>query len=265
MRRILTTLALAACHTTAFSEVHEIQQTGLSFIPDTVIASPGDTIRWVHGSGSHTVNHGDCAFEDNPLFSGPINNANPVLEWVIPDAVNGNIPFFCSVSSHCSTFGMSGEIIIVPRSGSTVHDVQQDGFTFSPEQISVQPGDTVRWSWSAGNHTVTSGDNNTCIADGQSFDVALDAGNDTVLWVVPEDMPNSIEYFCRFHCELGHIGNIQLAVFGDLNGDGCINGADLTLLLSDWGAADSVADLNDDNVVDGADLTALLGNWSGCP
>ncbi len=49
-------------------------------------------------------------------------------------------------------------------------------------------------------------------------------------------------------------------VFGDLNGDGVVDGADLGLLLNSWGG-DGVADLNGDGVVDGADLGILLNNW----
>ena len=50
-------------------------------------------------------------------------------------------------------------------------------------------------------------------------------------------------------------------VFGDLDGDGDVDGADLGLLLGNWGGA-GVGDLNDDGVVDGADLGLLLGAWS---
>jgi hypothetical protein len=51
---------------------------------------------------------------------------------------------------------------------------------------------------------------------------------------------------------------------GDLNDDGVVNGADLTILLGAWGTADPVADLNDDGIVNGADLTMLLGAWGAC-
>lgn len=48
----------------------------------------------------------------------------------------------------------------------------------------------------------------------------------------------------------------------DMNGDGFVNGTDLTILLGAWGSSDPVADLNGDGTVDGADLTLLLGCWS---
>ncbi len=51
-------------------------------------------------------------------------------------------------------------------------------------------------------------------------------------------------------------------VFGDLNGDGVVNGADLGLLLGNWGTPGPVGDLNADGTVNGADLGLLLGNWS---
>ncbi len=55
------------------------------------------------------------------------------------------------------------------------------------------------------------------------------------------------------------------AIVGDLNDDGVVNGADLTILLGSWGACppkgSCIADLNGDGLVNGADLTIQLGNW----
>ncbi len=48
---------------------------------------------------------------------------------------------------------------------------------------------------------------------------------------------------------------------GDLNGDGVVNGGDITILLAAWGTADAAADLNGDGIVNASDLTALLGFW----
>ncbi|HMN97622.1 MAG TPA: hypothetical protein PKC43_13030 [Phycisphaerales bacterium] len=50
----------------------------------------------------------------------------------------------------------------------------------------------------------------------------------------------------------------------DLNGDGVTDGADLGILLGQWGGPGS-ADFNGDGVVDGADLGTLLGGWGPCP
>ena len=35
--------------------------------------------------------------------------------------------------------------------------VGDGGFIFSPSSITIQPGDTVQWTWSAGGHSSTSG------------------------------------------------------------------------------------------------------------
>ena len=45
----------------------------------------------------------------------------------------------------------------------------------------------------------------------------------------------------------------------DLNDDGVVDGADLSLLLADW--ATPFRDLNADGTTDGADLGILLGEW----
>ena len=54
---------------------------------------------------------------------------------------------------------------------------------------------------------------------------------------------------------------------GDLNADRVIDGADLGILLDQWGIATtfSVADINRDGLVDGADLGTLLTRWGPCP
>ena len=49
----------------------------------------------------------------------------------------------------------------------------------------------------------------------------------------------------------------------DLDGDGVVGGADLTLLLSSWGTCpgDCPGDLDGNGRVDGADLARLLVEW----
>jgi hypothetical protein len=54
------------------------------------------------------------------------------------------------------------------------------------------------------------------------------------------------------------------SLIGDLNDDGVVDAADLTILLGAWGTdgQPAGADLNDDGAVDAADLTLLLGAWT---
>jgi len=49
----------------------------------------------------------------------------------------------------------------------------------------------------------------------------------------------------------------------DLNGDGQVSSADITILLSGWGT--SSPDLNGDGIVGSADITVLLSAWGACP
>ncbi|MSR44680.1 MAG: 1,4-alpha-glucan branching protein [Phycisphaerales bacterium] len=49
----------------------------------------------------------------------------------------------------------------------------------------------------------------------------------------------------------------------DLNHDGVVNAADLTVLLSAWGTAGSAADIDGDGIVAGSDLASMLSAWTG--
>ena len=50
----------------------------------------------------------------------------------------------------------------------------------------------------------------------------------------------------------------------DLDGNGTVNGADLGIVLGNWGNS-GIGDINQDGTVNGADLGALLGAFGPCP
>ena len=54
-------------------------------------------------------------------------------------------------------------------------------------------------------------------------------------------------------------------MLSDVNGDGVVNGADLAIILGNWGTypVGSVCgpDLDMDGLVDGVDLSLCLGDW----
>jgi hypothetical protein len=50
------------------------------------------------------------------------------------------------------------------------------------------------------------------------------------------------------------------AIPGDLDGNGTVNGADLTILLNAWGTA--AGDLNGDGTTNAADMSILLSSWN---
>ena len=50
----------------------------------------------------------------------------------------------------------------------------------------------------------------------------------------------------------------------DIDGNGAVDGADLTAILNAWGSANAAADIDDSGTVDAADLAAALGAWGPC-
>jgi plastocyanin len=183
-----------------------------------------------------------------------------MVEYTIPDDFEGNLPYFCI--PHCGLY-MDG-VIIVEASSGTVHEVQQIGLTFEPADITVLPGDTVRWIWTGGGHTVTSGSD--CTYDETYFDAPLNGDNPIFEWTVPDELTGTLDYFCRPHCGLDMVGTITVDApcIGDLDGDDTVGVTDLLELLAAWGAGGGPADLNGDGAVDVADLLLLLGAWGPC-
>ena len=119
--RMLSVLTATFMLQTVGADVIVIQQEGLSYNPSTVTAQPGDTIRWVRNGGNHDVVHGlPCNAYDPPIFERMLlNSSNLVAEWVVPNAVYGEIPYFCSISDHCDR-GMVGTINVVPPDNSFI-------------------------------------------------------------------------------------------------------------------------------------------------
>ena len=65
------------------------------------------------------------------------------------------------------------------------------------------------------------------------------------------------------HVEIDAVSRVRpRAHASDLNGDGAVNGSDLTVLLVQFGGSGS-ADFNGDSTVDGMDLAQLLAEWTG--
>ena len=142
--------------------------------------------------------------------------------------------------------------------------------------------------------TLTSGDDQLLAVSGDPVCVTL-SGDETL--VVTMDYPESTDGFCTFaggttatgetyilsaSCGLSDFAPLSAIGFpdnqwfvelsgdfgcedgitGDLNGDGLVDGADISILLGAWGTADPIADLTGDGNVDGADLSIVLGNWT---
>ena len=93
--------------------------------------------------------------------------------------------------------------------------------------------------------------------DGASFSTLTDNtvcgnGSDPITGTWHDLGGNTISAECATPCP------------GDINGDGVVDGADLSALLGDWNQAGSDADIDEDGLVDGLDLAILLGAWGPC-
>lgn len=70
-----------------------------------------------------------------------------------------------------------------------------------------------------------------------------------------------------FTSGIGTVGpEIETSCFGDINGDGIVNGGDLALVLSDWGVCSGScpADFDGNGLVNGGDLAQVLAVWGPC-
>lgn len=63
---------------------------------------------------------------------------------------------------------------------------------------------------------------------------------------------------------LQHRRDLPAACPADLNGDGQVDGAEISLLLGAWGSSKAEFDLDGDGKVGGGDLSMLLAAWGAC-
>ncbi len=130
-------LAVIAGVMPAVAAEHVVDQVGLTFVPDEITVTPGDTVRWVWSGGSHTVTSGSPCTPDG-LFNSPLTSAVPEFVWAVPETL-GDVPYYCI--PHCA-FGMTGvihvtapplEFVITVDGDQVVPAIQPSGVTtFEP-------------------------------------------------------------------------------------------------------------------------------------
>ena len=100
-------------------DVVEVQQSGSSFVPNDLLIELGQTVRWVHSSGNHTVSEGtDGSVNGNEAFHSSLNTGTPTFEVTFDAAFlaanprpNDHYDYFCSPHF---TFGMVGAVTVAP-------------------------------------------------------------------------------------------------------------------------------------------------------
>ena len=162
-----------------------------------------------------------------PLFSAWQENGD--YQWTTDQPLGGNfINTLGTLTPNLNKISTKSQ-----SATPVIHDVAVKNFEFDPPNIDANPGDTIRWTWVEGMHSVTSrteayiddaptGELNTCnnppeqgpyayFSNETGFNTgthATGAVDDNTLaetgefeWVVPEDLAGStIDYFCIPHC-----------------------------------------------------------------
>lgn len=90
----------------------------------------------------------------------------------------------------------------------TTHVVNQLNLTFRPNDITIEAGDTVRWVYSSGSHTVTNGTGTGDPNAGTLFDAPLNGSNTSFEYTF--NTPGDFDYFCRPHANFGMTGVVRV-------------------------------------------------------
>ncbi len=244
------------------------------FDPANITINVGDTVRWVWTGGFHNVESGVGGVHNGVFRSGnPTAASGTEFEVTFSQglldaapAPDGIYNYYCIV--HVD-FGMTGSVSVEaagpagpgdgdgdgdvdlddyeafqdcmtdPQAagGATTHDVSLSfANLFTPPDVTIAVGDTVRWTWGGGFHNVESGvggshDGNfrsgspTATSGtmfSQTFDQAYLDGN---------PMPDNLyPYYCIVHVDFGMIGSVAVegdscATF-DFDNDGDVDFAD---------------------------------------
>lgn len=87
------------------------------------------------------------------------------------------------------------------QSPAQIHTITQTGFSFSPQNLTVNVGDTIRWQWTSGAHTTTSV---TVPAGAAPWDAPLSNSSQQFQYVVTT--AGTYSYVCVPHQGMGMTG-----------------------------------------------------------
>ena len=213
-----------------------VQIADRSFDPSTIRVAVGGTVTWDNVSREHTVTADDSSFDSGVIdqgqsfskkFSSPgsIDYRCLIHPEMTGQVVVGDGPATTSSSGASSSSsqrsagspstpsvaaagatsaGSSGQPALgavrppLTAAAATTADVDVRDFEFSPPDVTIAPGGTVRWTLSGtAPHTVTS----------DSFDSGMLKAGDTYEQTFND--VGTIEYRCEFHSEM--LGTITVA------------------------------------------------------
>jgi plastocyanin len=97
-------------------------------------------------------------------------------------------------------------LIIAAPALAVTHVITQTDFTWTPDLVVINVGDTVQWVWTGFSHTVTNGVDLADPAVGTLFDAPLNSLNRTFSRTFTT--PGTVPFFCRPHLVMGMTGTI---------------------------------------------------------
>ena len=131
----------------------------------------------------------------------------------IPSCCDACAAGSCPVSTTTTTPGAPTTTTMIGPQTHTVM-VGQDGLTFTPARLTINVGDTVRWVWATGGHSVVSGtdgtaDNQFC-SPGNTGCANPPLSNAEATYRHTFANPGSFPYYCSVHFSLGMTGTITV-------------------------------------------------------
>ncbi|VAW35594.1 UDP-N-acetylmuramate--alanine ligase [hydrothermal vent metagenome] len=209
----LVLLALLSISAKSFSATHNVQVSGLTFTPAILNIEAGDTVIFTNVSGFHNVKADDGSFRCSTDCEVTPNDGGGALSsaaWVAEITFNsiGSFNYFCEAHGGVGGAGMSGVINVIAPT-ATVHEIRSDGFTFTPDDITIAPGDIVNFINDQGVHNVRADDDSFecsdgCLDTGKNLSSEPSSTNWSVF--VTFDALGDVPYYCEQHGGTGGSG-----------------------------------------------------------
>jgi hypothetical protein len=227
------------CNGNTLPDTYELAN---NLVPDCNSNARPDSCDVAAGGGSNDVDHNGIPDECTDCNNNNLPDAWEISQNLVPDCNRNAIPDSCDIASNpaldCNSNGIPDSC---DKITNPALDCNQSG-TLDTCDIATNPALDCNNSGSIDSCDIAAGTAIDCNLNGKPDSCDITAGAE-------DDNQN------------GKLDSCEL-LYGDLNLDGHINGADLGAMLGVWGFPNPpYGDLNGDHIASGADLGILLGRW----
>ena len=200
-----------------FATVHEVRILGNTFSPNNITIEAGDTVRWLNtGGGFHNVeaNGGSFRCSDSCEITPNDGNGGASSTWISLEVTFnyiGSFDYFCEI--HLAS-GMTGVINVVRPTSGTVYEVHSSGITFTPNDITIAPGDIVNFINDSGLHNVRANNDDFECSDGclgVGTNLSSEPSFQNWSFFIKFDNLGDNPYFCEQHVASNMTGIVRVA------------------------------------------------------